>query len=439
MHRLRRMAALVSCFAAAGAATLASASVASAHTDTPSTASPECLWGGPITATNPADNFAFPDSGASYWYSTIQLPAGAQLLLHGRFAHARYQSLTAYNAANATPTDALNDVSTVPDRGSVNPFQPGAPRFLPRRSYTITVTSASPPAAPAPNTLYAGVAGQNSEVLMYRVYVPDRGRDLTGGVGLPRPEVRLADGQVLRGQAACGAIDASTAQLPIQTLPPATYAALRNQPGKPPTFPASNPPIFRAFYNTNFLIDCGYLEQCGGNPARTGGQYSNVDNAYVSAFLNRGFGSVLVLRGKLPTTPRTYNSEPFMGTGQMRYWSICQNESLATTRGAGCLYDEQIPVDRRGYYTIVTSLPADRPSNATTRCGVGYLPWPADGDGAGHPDDALLIVRNMLPAPSFHHAVQDTTTPGDEAAVMGPYLPTGQYMTTAQFEARGCR
>jgi hypothetical protein len=164
-----------------------------------------------------------------------------------------------------------------------------------------------------------------------------------------------------------------------------------------------------------------------------------MDNAYLTAFVNRGFGPVLVLRGKLPTTPRTHNGEPFMGTGQLRYWSICQNESLATTKATACLYDEQIPVDRYGHYTIVTSIPADRPDNATTRCGVGYLPWPADGDGAGHLDDGFLIVRNMLPSPWFHQAVQDTVTPGDEAAVMGPYLPTGRYMTTAQFEARGCR
>ena len=393
-----------------------------------------CLWGGPATVSDPAYNFAFPDSAATYWFTRFQLPAGAQLLLHGRFAHARYQSLNAYNAANATPVDALNDVQTVPDRGSTNPFLPGALRTATQRSYTVTVTATAPPAQRAPNTLYAGVPGQDSQVLFYRVYVPDRGQDVTGGVGLPRLEVRLADHQVLRGQAACDAIGVSTAKPVIQTLSPATYAALRDQPGQPPTFPAADPPVFRAFYSTSFLVACGYLGQCGGDPARAGGQYSNIDNAYLTAFANRGFGPVLVLRGKLPTTPRTYNGELFMGTGQMRYWSICQNESLATTKATSCLYDEQIPVNRDGYYTIVTSLPADRPANATTRCGVGYLPWPADGDGAGHPDDALLIVRNMLPSPWFHQAVQDTTTPGDEAAVMGPYLPKGQYMTTAQFD-----
>ena len=69
---------------------------------------------------------------------------------------------------------------------------------------------------------------------------------------------------------------------------------------------------------------------------------------------------------------------------------------------------------------------------------MAYLPWPAAGDGAGHPKDGLLIVRNMLPASSFGQAIQRTATPGDEARVMGPYLPRGTYTTKAAFEKRGC-
>ena len=156
--------------------------------------------------------------------------------------------------------------------------------------------------------------------------------------------------------------------------------------------------------------------------------------------MNRGFAKrhVLVLRGKLPTTPGTGAGVKRMGRGQMRYWSICQNESLYTTIGAGCLYDSEIPVDKHGNYTIVTSRPGDRPKNAARSCGVGYIPWPAKGDGAGHLDDGLLIVRNMLPSSTFHRAIQDTKKPGDEASVMGPYLPKGTYTTKAAFQKRGC-
>ena len=187
-------------------------------------------WGGPVAVSDPAHNFAFPDSAATYWFTRFQLPAGAKLLLHGRFAHARYQSFSAYSAANATPVDALNDVQTAPDSGSANPFLPGALRTAIRRSYTVTVTATAPPAQRAPNTLYAGVPGQDSQDSVVPGLRADQGRDPTGGIGLPDFEVHLADGQVLRGQAACDAIGASAGKPTVQTLPPATYAALRDRP-----------------------------------------------------------------------------------------------------------------------------------------------------------------------------------------------------------------
>ncbi len=198
--------------------------------------------------------------------------------------------------------------------------------------------------------------------------------------------------------------------------------------------------MFRTYYSTPFIISCWYQGACAGPVAHVGGQYSNVDNEYVAAFVNRGFsaGPVLVLKGRLPTTPNTGKGVARMGTGQLRYWSMCQNESLLTTKGAGCVYDRQVPVDKHGDYTIVTSTSGDRPKNATARCGVAYLPWPAAGDGDGHLDEGFLIMRNMLPRASFKQAIQATKTPGDEASVMGPYYPKGAYTTKAAFEQKGC-
>ncbi|MFN8131708.1 MAG: hypothetical protein U0R70_09180 [Solirubrobacteraceae bacterium] len=393
--------------------------------------------------TDPARNYAFPDSGAVYWNASVIMPAGSTIVLKGRFAHARYQSLNVYNVATHGPVDALNDVSTKPDRGSTNPFLPGARRDAVRRSYTVTMRNEPVPSGTrAPNTLYAGVAGQERQVLALRVYVPDsfKQRELTGGVGLPVPELHLADGSVQTGQAACNTLQATQGPPPLTTLPGAQYALLRSPPGAAPTFPSAATPVFRAFYNTAYSITCGFQGICPANPARIGGQYSNIDNTYISAFVNRGFpaGPVLVLTGKLPTTPRTGTGTRTMGRGQLRYWSICQNESVFTTKGAGCVYDVQVPVDRHRNYTIVSSLAADRPKNATAKCGVAFVPWPKNGDGAGHRNDGFLIVRNMLPAPSFKQAIQRTVRPGDEAAVMGPYLPKGSYTTKAKFERRGC-
>lgn len=401
-----------------------------------------CFWVGPYTTARGEEfNTAFPDSGAIYWPARYTPPSGSRLVFHGQYPHARYMSLNSYNAETAAPTDALNDLHTNPDPGSSNPFLPGALRTDGEHFYTTTVVGTPPPDDPSdrePNTLYAGVPDQDEQMLILRVYVPDKNRDLTGDVGLPEPELQLANGRVLRGEKLCKAVHASQEGLSVTKLPLSTYLSLRDQPDKPSTFPAQNPPLFRAYYNSAFSIQCAYLGECGGNPPRTGGQYSNIDNNYLSAYVNREFGPVLVLRGTLPTTPPTFQRVPVMQEGQLRYWSICQNESYATTRGAGCLYDEQVPVDAENQYTIVTSLPGDRPSNATERCGVGYVPWPENGDGAGHPNDGFVIVRNMLPAADFHQAVQDTKLPGDEEQVLGPYLPRGTYMTTAEFEQLGC-
>jgi hypothetical protein len=44
----------------------------------------------------------------------------------------------------------------------------------------------------------------------------------------------------------------------------------------------------------------------------------------------------------------------------------------------------------------------------------------------------------MLPSPNFDEAAQNVENPGEEEAVMGPYLPQGEYMSKEDFEARGC-
>jgi hypothetical protein len=115
------------------------------------------------------------------------------------------------------------------------------------------------------------------------------------------------------------------------------------------------------------------------------------------------------------------------------------NESVVTTRVMDCVYDEQIPLDARRRYTVVTSRAADRPRNATRRCGVAWVEWSPRGDGAGDHDFGWMQLRNMLPSPSFHHAIQDTRKPGDERRVLGSYLPTGTYYASKRaFEKLGC-
>ncbi len=239
-----------------------------------------CFWTSEIASkffTDPAHNYAFPDSGAVYWTAQITMPAGSRVIVKGRFPHGRYESLNSYNAATHAPTDAIHDISTNPDLGSTNPFRAGANRNTPQRSYAITIVNRPPSATQTRNTLYAGVAGQSSQILMYRVYEPDSftsPAELTGGVGLPAISLRLANGTVQTGAAACATLHAKTGPLPLTTLTKAQYQSYRDQPSKPATFPAAPKPLFRTFYNIQYALSCWYDNVCPSNPARTGGQYS---------------------------------------------------------------------------------------------------------------------------------------------------------------------
>ncbi|WP_256961767.1 hypothetical protein, partial [Streptomyces sp. NRRL B-24572] len=224
---LSRLGALAGALSLATAPTLFPAAEAADRPEgrDPGAAAAGCFWFGPTGRVDESDdNYAFPDSGARYWAAIFTLPPGAHLSFDHEFAHARYQSLNSYATATHAPTDALNDVSTVPDPGSRNPYLPGADRAAhAKRSYTATVTGSGAPADPAdraPNTLYAGVAGQREISLVYRVYLPDRNTEPDGGAGLPRPTLHLADGSTVTGSAVCDAVQAEDrTAMPVTYLP----------------------------------------------------------------------------------------------------------------------------------------------------------------------------------------------------------------------------
>ncbi len=412
----------------------------------------DCFWTVGVI-NGGSSNIAYPDAGANYWAAVYKLPPGATLTLKGRYPHARYASLNAYTGGGVIQ-DALADFQINPDRGAVNPFRPGALRTAGRRSFSVRLADDPRPGAldpdqrsdaPARNVLHTAIPGDTTHlaVVLWRVYVPDRGRDLRGGVALPQPRVTLPGGRVLTGRAACGALG-SQAPFSIDPsallIPAAQYQALRYQPGKPPYFPARPVPVWRVQYNRAYLLAL-YTGERFTNPPKGGqaGFFPNLHNQYVRAALNRKLGKVVALGGKMATTPATFAGERRMRATQLRYQSFCMTESVLTTRVMDCVYDEQVPLTRGRRYVVVTSRTQDRPRNATRRCGVAWVRWSPRGDGGRDHDFGWMQVRNMLPSPSFHHAIQDTRKPGDEHRVLGPYLPTAKYYKDKRsFERLGC-
>ncbi len=392
--------------------------------------------------------FNFPEESATYWLARFKLPPGAALLLTGRYPHSRYMSLNSYS--DAAPTDALSDIRIEPDLGSTNPFIAGNRRDLEQRSWTVAVVDEEPPGSAGerlPNTLYARPEGGASIELAYRVYEPDRGLDLTGSTGLPRVQLNLPDGSVQRGGKACKAINDPNREITVDTTPEVQWETARQTPGcNGATNPAYDPVRWERFFNYEYaalgvVTDCtteGRAFRHSVAPTLEGGNYSNRDSAYIYAHLSRKFGPVLVLRGKLPRTPRTRAGQKIMGRGQMRFWSLCTGESRVTTFTPDCLADRQVPIDSGRNFEIVVSRRGDRPSNARRPCGVAWLNWGDRGDGAGDPDYGVLIMRNMLVSPRFANAIQNVPRAGEEAGVLGPYLPQPSYTSRAEFEAAGC-
>ncbi len=102
---------------------------------------------------------------------------------------------------------------------------------------------------------------------------------------------------------------------------------------------------------------------------------------------------------------------------QLRYWSFCQNDPF-TQRYIACLRDDQVKLDKDGFFTIVISRPADRPI-----CAKNWIPW-------GPQPEGVLIYRHMLPDPAFRGAIQKASY-GSEQKTMGDYFPTPRYLTDA--------
>lgn len=397
-----------------------------------------CFWyRGPHSA-DPYINVAYPDANVYYWAATFTMPKGSKLSIEGDFAHARYQSLISYDELGR-PIEALADYLIKPIEGSSNPFRTGTDRQVRARHYRVEVlnqaqapgtTEGEYVADSERNVVHAPEGPNQQQILLYRIYLPDGDRSITGGVSLPEPVLTLADGQTLQGQPACDAMDTTqTLKLAVNALgiPVEKYRALINQPGKPDTWPATNPSTWHIQLDRKSLLGI-YTGNISENARRSeGGFFPNPDNNYIRTIVNRKHGPVYVVTGKMPTTPHTVDHRGSVEQGQLRYWSICSNQGFANTRVNDCLYDEEVPLNAQGYYTVVVSRPEDRPRNARPECGLAWLPMAADGDGVFDADVSVVQIRNMLADPGFEQAIQRIGVDRDIEPVMGEFFPTSFY------------
>ena len=399
----------------------------------------ECFWQIQIApGRNEEDNHSWPDLNAAYRVAVYTLPEEVSCMtLEHSFPHARYMSLSSYHGLGGT-IDILLDKDIVPDTGSINPFVVGSPRNASTRQYTFTIKAGEAPNCPLSSNVLE--ASDFLSTLMYRIYLPDENRDADGDAGLPRVTLHMTDGSILQGDEACDAVNFQLQEGDDTVIwyEPEEYAALRGAAN-----PAKNPPPFRASYNFEFHKQCDFGGDCSSVP-ESGIRYPFPDPHYLYSFTSRDYGEVLVLRGKMPVTPRTFNGvENNTEEGEVRYLSVCSFEYYSR-RAEQCLFDEQIEVNDDGFYTIVVTRREDKPDNATPECGVTHLSWSAQGDGFGiidgeenNANDGFVLFRNLIPSPDFPYAPPPPTSL-DQEEVMGDYLTRGRYLTRSEFEGLGC-
>ena len=215
--------------------------------------------------------------------------------------------------------------------------------------------------------------------------------------------------------------------------------------------PALPVPEFQRFWNTDYSASGSFIrnpeERVKTYPATaTGGLANNPDTVYMAAPFSLDLGQIVVIKGKMPTHQRTRRGEKhWQPDTQLRYWSATTGGTVPSGLGWATVFDEEMPLDKDGFFTIVMSRAIDRPDNAVLECGVKWLDF---GSGEGYFIGArnwvnivYMRYQHMNPDWAESPAKIPPPTPQEpipqDAIVMKEYYPRAKYMSKADFEALG--
>lgn len=372
------------------------------------------------------------------------IPFDAQseaLTIKGAYPHARYFSYVVYQ--DETPTAIVGDLydaQIAPDSGGVNPFiQPASDtsqtqpaQQAANGTYTVVISHTKPSAG---NTI--GVTRGRFAWVMLRIYIPSAdptlsGHSLTGGV--PLPTVSVTNNGTSQPLSQCTPVnDLRNVNALLQDL--FGGLVLNN----PVDMPSSDRLWFAPLLNPPMRL------------------FPNPHNKYVAMLPGDRYqpGRVIVIHGKAPGAPRTYDGSPIwqpapgFKTVDVRYWALCSVNFELPITSVDCASDLTANLEN-GDYTVVISddllRPDWLPSNVT------WMRW---GD-EHYPK--LLFFRNMLPASNFPYSIQkavekgctfdltlpnvpnsDATISAGQCAqqVMGDYYPVAAWCNKSTFVAGG--
>lgn len=453
------------------------------------------------------------DPHVTYLKMVYLAPLDSQLLIEGEFPYCRfmdYQILQPFDPeypASGTvggPEVPIVDVDIEPDPGHVNPFRTGADRLVPDRRYHLTLdlkagksSELNPELMVSPyyrapgNTRVGGPFGASGAygwgaitpgVLWVRYYAADNPSDPLAGAALPRAVLRLKTGETFwlkpdsalakRRETATWTVPATMPLDPLDYLGPTlgwlkvydlllVRAEIHGYSESPPWAEGSSleekkqdarNSVAALFKRGPWLGSPGDLEA-----AATLCHY----NSYLSRPFVLEPGKVLVITGKLPTTPDTRGGADFMPAAEARYWSISRylpwtsitsgfQEQMGEGLCLSSLMDDEVVLDGQRRYIIVYSKPEDRPANALAENGVTWQPlgptnfgsltirwmsvWPDHFLEAHSPHSQNIPwATGAWSQNTYDSSLVGTNQPG----VMGPYHPIIHSMTRQEFEALG--
>ena len=389
---------------------------------------PVCSW--PLETTGQGiTNVAYPDTNATYWTMPFDPTRWKSVVITGAYPQARFFSFVSYDASGSVVADhgSLNDVDINPDPGNTSPFREDTVAGE-LQHYTVTVSRA--PAAEGEGN-FLQFADTRLGWIIYRIYVANKGLERNAGVPLPTITVVGQDGRshVVPPCRSRQALDVAAA-LPSEWTAPLEQSATQQASCQPEPLVA-------------------------WIPKNTGGYFPNPANKYI-AIPGLCFqpNRILVVRGKGPVFPDTYNGGPIWQPAgvQLRYWSLCNNDQRLPYPVVACQADYSTNLDQSGYYTYVVSQPERGEAPSWVPPDATWLPW-----GSLH-NPNILLLRHMLPDPNFPHSVQAAIDAGcvvdnqsgvspsrDEIVkqgkcaqgVMGEYYPQAVYCDKQVFISQG--
>ena len=427
-------------------------------------ASPGCAW--PVESTPATANVAAPDPFATYWLTPFRASGGESITISGSFPTSRFMSFAVYNDSFQLFTNTVNGkkVSSylpgyriAPNQGTSNPFRTGRvhkgkQQFTVRLMPTVTAGQRrSENAIPTVDKQApAGTSGPSGMgYVVFRTYLPAGG---TAAVKLPTITVTQGG---------------RSTTLPRCTIQSGTSEAVSDQR----TTSASTLAVLNGLRDEGVALSCAAgctapkLQYFGPSADSETGLFPDPANGYIEMSFTPKPGYVVVTHGEAPTSPvtaghgspgNTIGAHPVSWTKpkfQVLYWSIANYlaqkpypvvpASQGTNTQFGGTPDYRTTV-QGGYYTVVSSLPSDKPSARSLKANAAT--WiPTSSSNSTAPEFQLL--RNVLPQRSSYPQAfsfvkppanpSDIITPARVSQQMGAYYPQTAQCSVAAFEAGG--